>query len=108
MEQLHSIEQLREKTNSGLFLLLKHSMTCPISQGGFHAFADYVATHPEQPAGYLVIQENRDFSAEVTRFANVKHESPQVLLFEDGKVVWSITHQHITVEAIENQIATFR
>ncbi len=108
MEQLRNIEQLQARTGSGLYLLLKHSNTCPISQGGFDAFADYTAAHPEQPAGYLVIQEGRDFSAEVTEFANVRHESPQVLLFKDGQVVWSTTHYSITVKAIEEQIAAFQ
>lgn len=105
MEQLQNFEQLQKRVQSGTYLLLKHSNTCPISMAGFHEFRAFTEAHHEQPAGYLVIQENRAFSSKVAEATGVRHESPQVLLFHNRKVVWAASHYEISKQSIATEVA---
>jgi bacillithiol system protein YtxJ len=53
----------------------------------------------------MVIQENRELSELIARETAVRHESPQVLLFRDGRVTWSASHGGITLEAMRAAVA---
>jgi bacillithiol system protein YtxJ len=53
----------------------------------------------------MVIQENRELSELIARETAVRHESPQVLLFRDGRVTWSASHGGITLEAMKAAVA---
>lgn len=80
--------------------LLKHSNACPISFAALDAFNAYLGAHADEPAGLLVIQEQRPLSNWVaTRLSRV-HQSPQLFLLAGGKAVWMATHWGITVEAM--------
>ena len=39
---------------------------------------------------------------EIAEKFEIKHESPQVLLFNNGKAVWNASHWKITNRAIKN------
>ena len=80
--------------------LLKHSNACPISFAALDAFNAYLGSHADEPAGLLVIQEQRPLSNWVaTRLGRV-HQSPQLFLVSGGKAIWMATHWGITVEAM--------
>ena len=48
----------------------------------------------------MVIQESRDLSKLIAEETGIRHESPQVLLFRDGRAAWSASHGTITMEAL--------
>ena len=48
----------------------------------------------------LRIQSARAVSDEIERRLRVRHESPQVLLIRDGRVVWSASHYRVTAAAV--------
>ena len=76
----------------------KHSITCPISTAGHSQFEQYLADHPDHPAGLIVVQHARDVSNHVADATGVKHQSPQVLLVKDGRALWHASHYGITVK----------
>jgi bacillithiol system protein YtxJ len=53
----------------------------------------------------MIIQENRELSGLIARETAVRHESPQVLLFRDGRVTWSASHGGVTLEAMTSAVA---
>jgi bacillithiol system protein YtxJ len=53
----------------------------------------------------MVIQESRELSGLIAGETAVRHESPQVLLFRDGKVTWSASHGGVTLEAMRSAVA---
>jgi bacillithiol system protein YtxJ len=40
----------------------------------------------------VTVQTHRDISNAVTARLGVRHETPQALLIQDGRVVWSASH----------------
>ncbi|MCD8509996.1 MAG: bacillithiol system redox-active protein YtxJ [Bacillus sp. (in: Bacteria)] len=78
------------------FFLLKNSTTCPISHEAFKETEKYATENNEVPVFYLNVQESRPLSNEIADRYEVKHESPQLLLFHGNKVAWHESHWKVT------------
>jgi bacillithiol system protein YtxJ len=98
------LEQLVRDSNQRPVFLLKHSTRCPISASAWRAYQRFDGTHPDAALWKVLVIENAPLSAEITRQAGVGHQSPQILLFHRGQVVWHDSHWSITQEAIEDAL----
>ena len=90
-----------------LFLFMKHSLTCPISLAAFGEYTKFTEIHQDIPSAYLAVQDSRPLSNYVAELTGIKHESPQAILFHQGKAVWDASHQQITVEKMENAVLKY-
>jgi bacillithiol system protein YtxJ len=106
LEKIDTIDQFNELLKKGEpFFFLKHSLTCPISQAAFQEYQKYAEANQSVPAYYLAVQESRPLSNEIAEKFQVKHESPQALLFESGEVHWNASHWKITNRSLANAMA---
>ncbi len=97
LEKIESIEHLDELLkNEGKFYLLKHSLTCPISHAAYKEYEKYANETQEVPTKYLTVQDSRALSNEIAERFQIKHESPQAILFSNGEAVWNASHWKIT------------
>lgn len=95
LEQLEELLQKEEK-----FFLLKHSLTCPISHAAYQEYEKYTKENQTIPAYYLAVQEARPLSNEIAEKFEIKHESPQALLFSKGQAIWNASHWKITKKSL--------
>ena len=80
-------------------VIFKHSTTCPISTAAYNEM--------EQFAGEVVlveVQRARELSREIEKQTGIRHESPQVLVLENGKVVWNASHFKVKAQAVEEAV----
>ncbi|MEH7379586.1 bacillithiol system redox-active protein YtxJ [Bacillus sp. JJ1533] len=98
VETIEEFNQVLDKENQ--FILIKHSLTCPISKAAFDEYEQFVTEHGDVPTYYLYVQEARELSNHIAEQFDIKHESPQALLFEGGKVKWNASHRNITKESL--------
>ncbi len=98
IETIEEFSHVLEKENK--FILIKHSLTCPISKAAFDEYEQFTAEHETVPTYYLYVQGAKELSNHITEHFDIKHESPQALLFEDGKVKWNASHRSITKESL--------
>lgn len=101
MNQLNTIEEFeqiveKEKT----VFVLKHSTTCPISQAAYEQYEKFTGEHNEIPAYVVTVQGARPLSNHIAEKYQIKHESPQALLFSENNVVWNASHWKITNELL--------
>ncbi len=87
------------------FFLLKHSLTCPISKAAFEEYEKFADENQNVPAYYLAVQDSRPLSNEVAEKFQIKHESPQAILFENGKPHWNASHWKITKQSLESALS---
>lgn len=85
------------------FVICKHSTTCPISAAGFSEYTKF-ADATSVPTAYLLVQEARTLSNHIAEHYNVRHESPQVIFIEKGRVTWSAAHYDITNDALNTHV----
>ncbi|WP_216828971.1 bacillithiol system redox-active protein YtxJ [Alkalihalobacterium elongatum] len=81
-------------------ILLKNSTTCPVSHEAYKEFSKFVEEQPDESFFYLNVQEARPLSNDIAEQFDVKHESPQALLFSDGQVVWNASHWNVTASKL--------
>ncbi len=95
---------LKSLSRQGLVFLLKHSSTSPLSAGALRVFSDFSGRHGSVPCFVLGVREARNVSSRVEEDTGVGHEVPQVLLFRDGVVVWSVSGAGVSLVALENAL----
>jgi len=82
-------------------IVYKHSLTCGTSGMAFEEIRALAAGPPlEARIGLVMIQPARAVSNEIVRRFGVRHESPQVLLVQDGRVAWHASHFRVTAVAV--------
>lgn len=99
----NQIEALIAK--AGPTWLFKHSNTCGISAAALAQVDNYLAAHPGDGSGMVVVQESRPLSSWISSRLRYVHQSPQIFLLRDGKVVWSASHWAISAEAMAEATA---
>jgi bacillithiol system protein YtxJ len=97
LDKIESIEQFDELVkNESNFFLLKHSLTCPISHAAYKEYEKFSNETKQVPTYYLAVQDSRALSNEIAEKFQIKHESPQAILFSNGKPAWNASHWKIT------------
>jgi len=80
-------------------ILFKHSSTCGISARAYREMAN--VTHP---VGIVIVQHARPVSDEIARRWGLAHETPQVLIIRNGRLVWSASHFEVKANEIESAV----
>ncbi|MCA1009962.1 bacillithiol system redox-active protein YtxJ [Halobacillus halophilus] len=100
VQMLKSKEEFTKVLNEeSIFFLLKHSLTCPISAAAESEYEQF-SQHSEIPCYELFVQDARDLSNQVASDFDVRHQSPQAILFKDKQVAWHDSHGNVTKERL--------
>ncbi|WP_096202649.1 bacillithiol system redox-active protein YtxJ [Bacillus sp. FJAT-45350] len=94
LDDYTQFKELVESTNK--LFLLKNSTTCPVSTEAFNEFKKFSDENEGETFYYLNVQDARPLSNQIAEDYQVKHESPQVLLFSNGAVSWHDSHWKVT------------
>lgn len=95
-----SFEELLTKSTEGPVVIFKHSTTCPISAAAYREMTDF-----NREVALVEVQGARDLSEEIERRTGVSHQSPQVLVMRDGKVVWQASHFEVTADSVTKAVS---
>ncbi|MBP3038896.1 bacillithiol system redox-active protein YtxJ [Bacillaceae bacterium Marseille-Q3522] len=109
MNTITSVEQFEKaiKENETVYIF-KHSLTCPISAAAFEEYKNFSGDFNDTPVYYLAVQDSRPLSNYIAEKYDIKHESPQVILFHQEKPVWNTSHRQITEEALKEHLQTVK
>ena len=105
--RMEDMERVLEESKTAPIFIFKHSTQCPINARAAYRTNQFLEDAPEStPKFYFVkVIERRPVSLQIAEKTGVKHESPQLLLIDDGKAVWDSDHEEITAEAVSEAIA---
>ncbi len=102
LEDIGQLDQLIDESGHKLVLIFKHSTTCSISRMAFKNFENEFDNTLEIEIYYLDLLNFRNISNEIaSRFA-VMHQSPQVLLIQNGVAIYNASHENIRAEDLKN------
>jgi bacillithiol system protein YtxJ len=100
-QKLETVEELIEVLqHNEKIVLLKHSLTCPISQEAYDEFNSFAEENENIDAYFLYVQEARPLSNYIAEQYEIKHESPQALVIENNQVKWHASHWKITSKSL--------
>ena len=92
------LEEVEEESEEKTVAIFKHSTSCGISKMVLRSFESEFKSGKEDEnlkLYYLDLRSNRELSAEVARKFDVRHESPQLIVIRDRKVVHHSSHHSI-------------
>ena len=94
------------KSNKGYSLIFKHSTRCSISSMAKRNFELSWEELPSDTQCYFLDLLNfRSLSKKITEDFKIAHQSPQLLLIEDGACILELSHSDISVEEV-NEVIT--
>lgn len=101
---IESEEDLKKAIESSFthkIAIFKHSTSCFISKTVLRNFEKEIGNSDTKPELYFIdLIAQRAISDKIAEDLNVRHESPQLLVIENGKVMNSASHQHISADQI--------
>ncbi len=106
MQPVRDAEELERAFVEPWALVFKHSTRCPVSSAAWREVAAFRKAHPEAVVYVVHVPEQRSLSNEVAARTGVRHESPQAILLEEGRVAWHDSHEGITAEALQGLLPT--
>jgi len=87
-------------------ILFKHSTTCPISARAWQEVQSFIQGSSDEVLVVMIkVIESRPVCSQVAEELGVKHQSPQVLLLDNRKVLWHASHQSVTQNKIQKALA---
>lgn len=96
---LHDLDDALAASMAGPVLLFKHSPTCGTSAMANEELTALLAD-TAMPIYRLDVWTARPVSNTIAERFRIHHASPQVLLVDDGEVVWHATHYRITAREV--------
>jgi bacillithiol system protein YtxJ len=106
MIRLTSRQELEEALKDSFVVLFKHSPRCAVSRTALREMEEFAAGNPEIPVFVIDVVDSRELSRELAERTGVRHESPQVVIWREGAVVWHASHYRIRQEGLLAQVAT--
>jgi bacillithiol system protein YtxJ len=106
LTQAEQLQDLVRESHEQPVLIFKHSTTCSISAAAKgkleRQWAD--AGLDDTKFYYLDLLRFRPLSAEIAQQFGVQHESPQLLLIQDGECRYSASHMGIRLSEVKSMV----
>jgi monothiol bacilliredoxin len=106
---LTTAEQVDDFLSKNAAAAIFKAGTCHKTQETFAQVQAHLEPREDLPLGIIRVVESRPASNRVAERTGISHESPQIILFKDGKAVfdrdnWDITGESVA-EALESHFA---
>lgn len=100
----NDLNQVIENSSERRVFILKHSTRCSISAHALEEFKAFSLKHPEAAFAVLYIIDHRDLSNLLAQMSQIKHESPQVIVFHKSMPIWNASHWKIDQKNLEKAL----
>jgi bacillithiol system protein YtxJ len=97
---VESLAELLSRSAQQPVVIFKHSTTCPISAVAYDEMEQF-----DGDVALVEVQSARELSRQIERQTGIPHESPQVLVLANGKVVWNASHWKVKAEAVAKAVS---
>jgi bacillithiol system protein YtxJ len=81
-------------------VIYKHSPICGLSSSSLPEVRRFEATRPEVPLFMIDVITQRGLSQRIAEDLGLRHESPQVILLNEGSVAWHADHRGVSAEKL--------
>lgn len=98
------LSEILEESKNGSVVIFKYSNSCKSSADLESQIAQKVSTREIQlPLYKVTVQTHPVLSKKIEEWFSIKHESPQILLVDNGKVIYTEHHKRIDLSNLINK-----
>ena len=95
--------ELVKRSKERPVVIFKHSTTCAMSATAYREMTGF-----DGEVSLIEVQSARELSREIEKRTGIAHESPQVIVLHNGKVVWNASHSRVKAEAVAEAVRQAR
>ena len=106
LNSLDDLNAVSDLSKNQPVLIFKHSTRCSISASTLNRLErnwDEAVVSPIIPY-FLDLLKFRTLSNQIASMFKIEHESPQLLLIKNGRVIYHASHMNITFEEIKSAL----
>lgn len=101
IESQKDLDAALEKSSQQKVLIFKHSTRCFISKTVLRSFEKQMQASDKNFGYYFLdLLAYRSISNEIESRFDVVHQSPQLIVLENGKAIYNASHQNIDLDKI--------
>jgi bacillithiol system protein YtxJ len=105
LSDLPALDAALERSRQEPILIFKHSATCGISAQAHEELIEWHTTHQVAVPTFLVhVRRHREVSDGVAERFGIRHESPQLVLVENGVVRWHGSHWRVNGREVQQAL----
>ncbi|MBC7524961.1 MAG: bacillithiol system redox-active protein YtxJ [Flavobacterium sp.] len=104
LTDLGQLNEIIDISTTKPVVIFKHSTRCSISRMALKQFENEFDLHEKVTPYFLDLLNHRDISNEIATRFEVTHQSPQLILIQDGKSVYNVSHSDIQVEDLKTKL----
>jgi bacillithiol system protein YtxJ len=105
LTEIKQLDEIAESSVETPVIIFKHSTRCSISRMALKQFErDYNIEAGKAKPYFLDLLEHRDISNEIASRFTVQHQSPQLIIVKNGKVVYNASHQDIDAGVVKGKV----
>jgi bacillithiol system protein YtxJ len=102
LDKMEQFDEIDEISATKPVVIFKHSTRCSISRMALKQFETEFNFTEEKINWYLLdLLNHRDLSNEIASRYHVVHQSPQILVIQNGKAVFNTSHDSIAAEDLK-------
>ncbi len=94
------VQTLIARSTQQPVFIFKYSPYCSISYLKWETFLYFTREHPNLEYAKIDVIEQRELSNFIAEHTGIRHQSPQVLAFAKGEVMWHGSHWNIEEHAL--------
>ena len=95
-----TLDRFLADANGGAVVIMKHSNSCGVSSRAYGEMTSF-----EGQVGLITVQESRAVSDEIERRTGIAHETPQILILRDNKVVFTASHFQVKAQTVKEELS---
>lgn len=93
------LSEILEKSNLEPVIIFKHSSTCASSARIYDKLEKWAEEEKiSMPIFIIIVQKYPALSEKIARLFDIRHESPQILILNKQKVIYTAHHDNIAIK----------
>lgn len=106
LTEIDTLDEIIEISKEKPVVILKHSTSCGISRMVLRQFEkEYDLEEGNAKLYFLDLLKHRDISNRIASKFNVPHESPQMIIVKNGKVVYDASHSEVSAGSLNQFVS---
>ena len=106
LDSIATLDQLQQSSHQRPAVIFKHSTRCSISSMVLSRLESAWSEEEMQDVDlfFLDLIRHRDVSQEIARRFKVTHQSPQMLIIQQGESVFDASHMSVSYQKLRSQL----
>jgi bacillithiol system protein YtxJ len=101
LESISQLDEIVNLSNEKPVLIFKHSTRCSVSRMVLKQFENEFKLEESITSYFLDLLEHRDISNAIASRFEVQHQSPQIVVIQVGKAIYTASHESIDAGSLK-------